>query len=347
MLVTYPGKSDRVRYACQRGAIEYAEPTCQSLVGTRLDELVARQVLTALEPAALELSLGAGAEVQREREKLARRWRQRLGRARYEADRSARQYHAVEPENRLVARELELRWEQTLAVARDCEDGFDRFQREQPGELTTAERDMIRSLASDIPALWCAPTTSASDRRAIVRHLVERVEVAVQGETEWVDVAIHWAGGFVSRHELRRPVRRLEQLRDFPALMARVLELHAAGESSDQIAEQLNFEGAPATEAARDVQPCDGATIAVATGAHRATAPSTHRGEPAAAARMVAERFGPRVEHPPADDPQLAAARLDRRPEAPRRFGTLDPLGRPRGTGPPPMPAGLPTGLVR
>ncbi len=69
------------------------------------------------------------------------------------------------------------------------------------------------------------------------------MEVAVQGETEWVDVAIHWAGSFVSRHELRRPVRRLEQLRDFPALMARALELHAAGKSSGQIAEQLNLEG--------------------------------------------------------------------------------------------------------
>jgi hypothetical protein len=60
----------------------------------------------------------------------------------------------------------------------------------------------------------------------VVRHLVDRVVVAVQGETEWVDVAIHWAGGFVSRHEVRRPVRRVEQLRDYPALMARVGALH-------------------------------------------------------------------------------------------------------------------------
>jgi hypothetical protein len=102
---------------------------------------------------------------------------------------------------------------------------------------------MILSLAADIPALWRAPSTTASDRRVIVRHLITRVEVAVQGETEWVDVAVHWTGGFVSRHELRRPVRRLEQLGDFPALLGRVRELHDAGKSAGAIAAVLNLEG--------------------------------------------------------------------------------------------------------
>jgi hypothetical protein len=69
------------------------------------------------------------------------------------------------------------------------------------------------------------------------------VEVAVQGETEWVDVVVHWSGGFVSRHEVRRPVRRLEQLRDYTALMDRVLELHRAGRTSGEIADRLNAEG--------------------------------------------------------------------------------------------------------
>ena len=217
MLVSYPGRSIVPRYSCQSGAIDYADPVCQSLAGKRLDELVERLVLTALEPAALELSLGAGEVLRRERERLDRHWQQRLERARYEADRAARQYHAVEPDNRLVTRELERRWEQRAASVRDLEEQYDRFQLEHPAELTAADRDMILSLASDIPSLWRAPTTTPSDRRVIVRHLIERVEVAVQGETEWSDVVIHWAGGFVSRHEVRRPVRRLDQLRDFSA----------------------------------------------------------------------------------------------------------------------------------
>jgi hypothetical protein len=208
-----------------------------------LDDLIARLVLTALEPASLELSLGAGEDLRRERERLDRHWRQRLERARYEADRAGRQYQAVEPENRLVVRELERRWEQSLASVREVEEQYDRFRRDQPTELTPEDREMIRSLASDIPALWDAEATTASDRRVVVRHLIERVEVAVQGETEWADVAVRWSGGFVSRHEVRRPVRRIEQLRDHAALMDRVLELHRAGRTSGEIADRLNAEG--------------------------------------------------------------------------------------------------------
>jgi hypothetical protein len=243
MLVSYPGDREGPRYSCRRGAIEYAEPACQSLDGRGPDELIARPVLTVLEPAALELSLGAGEDLRRERERLGRHWQQRLERARYEADRAARQYQAVEPENRLVGRELERRWEQSLAAVRDAEERYDRFRRDRPAELTAGDRDMILSLASDIPALWRATSTTASDRRVIVRHLIERVEVAVRGETEWADVVVRWSGGFVSRHEVRRPVRRLEQLRDYSALMDRILELHRAGRTAGEIAECLNAEG--------------------------------------------------------------------------------------------------------
>ena len=102
---------------------------------------------------------------------------------------------------------------------------------------------MLTLIFKDVRALWGSATTTASDRKEVVRHLVERVSAAVQGETEWVDVTIQWAGGFVSRHEVRRPVRRVEQLRDYPALMARVAELHRAGKTSGEVAEALNREG--------------------------------------------------------------------------------------------------------
>ena len=153
----------------------------------------------------------------------------------------------------MVGRELERRWEQALIEQRNAEDEYDRFRRGRPAELTGDEIDMIKSLSEDIPALWRAATTTAADRQAIVRHLVERVAVAVQGETEWVDVTIHWAGGFVSRHEVRRPVRRVEQLRDYPALMARVAELHRTGKTVRRDRRGAEPGGVPPAEAARDV----------------------------------------------------------------------------------------------
>ena len=96
------GPKNRHGYTCTRGAADYGEPLCQSLSGPVLDELVAGQILAAVEPAALEASLAAVAEVERERAELARHWQLRRERAGYEVDRAARQYQACEPENRLV-----------------------------------------------------------------------------------------------------------------------------------------------------------------------------------------------------------------------------------------------------
>jgi hypothetical protein len=237
------GKPQRPRYHCLREGEGFPPPTCQGLMAGPLDEMVGRQVLAILEPAALELSLKAAEDVLQERQRLHGHWRQRLERARYDAERAARQYHAAEPENRLVARELEARWEQALRARRQLQEEYDRFQCDAPEHLSEEDRAAIRALAWDLPALWQEATTSVTDRQAIIRHLVDRVAVQVQDDSEYVDVSIHWVGGFVSHHEITRPVGRLEQLRDFATLMERVRALQAAGESSTRIAARLNDEG--------------------------------------------------------------------------------------------------------
>jgi DNA invertase Pin-like site-specific DNA recombinase len=243
MLVAYSGPGRRLTYRCSRGQSDYGAPPCQSLAGRGLNECVARQVLQALAPAALELSLAAADAIEAERARLGEHWRQRRERAAYEAERAARQYHAVEPENRLVARELERRWEEALAGQRDLQEAYQRFAREQPTPLGALERAAIQDLAGDIPALWGAAGTSASDRQEVVRHLVERVIVAVEGDSERVGVTVHWAGGYTSRQEILRPVARYEQAADYPRLLARVGELRAEGRPARAIADCLNREG--------------------------------------------------------------------------------------------------------
>jgi hypothetical protein len=196
-----------------------------------------------LQPAALEISLQALDDIEVERQALHRHWQQRLERAHYEADRAARQYHAVEPEHRLVARALEQQWEAALAAAQALQAEYARFVAAQAASLSADERAAIRRLASDIPVLWQAETTSAADRQAIVRLLVERIVVTVQGESERVDVQIHWIGGHQTGATITRPVARLEQLSTYPKLMARVAALHAQGKSAAAIAGILNVEG--------------------------------------------------------------------------------------------------------
>jgi hypothetical protein len=243
LLVSYTNAGRGLRYSCVRGRLDYGVPRCQSLSGQRLDALVSTQVLSALQPAALELHLAAAADVAQERRRLHQHWQQQLERARYEAERAARQYQAVEPENRLVARALERRWEEALAEQGRLTEDYERFCRSQPASLSATEQERIRSLARDIPQLWHADTTTAAERQRLLRFLIEQVEVGVQGETDQVEVAIRWAGGFVSRHTLARPVQRYEQLADYPRLRARIDELRAAGKSMAAVAECLNQEG--------------------------------------------------------------------------------------------------------
>jgi DNA invertase Pin-like site-specific DNA recombinase len=239
-----PADLTRPRYVCCRDAATYGGPLCQSLAGSSLDALVARQVLTVLEPAAVELSLAAAEDIQRQRATLDQHWAQRLERTNYQADRAARQYHAVEPENRLVARELEARWEQALADHRQLQDQYDRFRNEQPAALADADRQAVRNLAADIPGLWHSPATSSADRQTILRHLVEQVTVTVAPDgSQHADVTIRWAGGFTSQYVLTRSVARYEQLDNYKLLLARILELRNQRKTAAQIAEQLNREG--------------------------------------------------------------------------------------------------------
>jgi DNA invertase Pin-like site-specific DNA recombinase len=233
----------QVYYVCMHHLREGNKHGCSSLKASVIDDLVVGQVLRALEPAALELSLKAGLDVEQERARLSQHWKKQLERARYESQRAERQYHRVEPENRLVARTLEQHWEEALRQERQLAEDYERFLRNQPALLTAAERARIRALAADLPALWQAPGTTTADRKEIIRALVERVVVQVRKDSEYVEATIHWQGGFTSQHELVRPVGCYEQLRDFKPLMDRLVQLHSQGQRAWQIADTLNREG--------------------------------------------------------------------------------------------------------
>jgi DNA invertase Pin-like site-specific DNA recombinase len=243
MTVSYSGASRRHQYVCSRRSTDYGAELCQHLAGPGLDRFVSRQVLAAMEPAALELSLTVAGQIERERAELDRLWRQRLERAAYEVARAERQYQLAEPENRLVARQLERTWEEKLVAQEQLDQAYQRFAREQPRVLSVAEQAAIRRVAADLPALWDASTTTDADRKAIVRQLVERVTVAVQGESERVQVTITWAGGAQTADEIVRPVARLEQLSYYPQLVERLHVLAADGLSLATIAQRLNEEG--------------------------------------------------------------------------------------------------------
>jgi DNA invertase Pin-like site-specific DNA recombinase len=245
MLVAYTNTSGQrtLRYSCQRDAIDYGADRCQSLSGAVLESFVVERLLQAVSPASLELSVAATEDIERERKQLDDHWQQRLARSRYEVEQARRQYATVDPEHRLVARELERRWEEALRADEQLRPGYVRFKRDFPTQLSPHERDQILALSQDLPGLWHADTTTPEDRQTVARLLLERVTVTVEGNTDRVEIELRWAGGFVSRHSLYRPVQTYEQLSAYDELVARIDVLRAERKTLPEVAATLNTEG--------------------------------------------------------------------------------------------------------
>ncbi len=231
------------RYLCCQEMTDYGGALCQHLSGACLDDLVSQQVLRALEPAALELSLEAATHLEQERTDLDQLWQKRLERSAFEAERAGRHYRLVEPENRLVARQLALEWETKLNVHQNLQEDYQRFTHQKPKLLTDVEQQMIRELAENIPVLWNAKTTTQVQRKEIIRQVIRRIIVDVEGDSERVKLTIEWMGNSISKVELIRPVAKWTQLSNYPQLCQRLRQLVQSGATTEEIAQSLNQEG--------------------------------------------------------------------------------------------------------
>lgn len=240
MTVHYSGQGRTHEYLCNRRLSDYADKGCQHIAGRSLDVAITQQVLQALEPAALELSLQAAQSVEQERTELDKLWQQKLERATIEAERSGRHYRQVEPENRLVARQLGKEWEAKLATVEQVQEDYQRFLAQQPLVISDVERSAIQQLAQDIPTLWNASTTTNAHRKEIMRQLISRIVVEAQGQSEQVKLVIEWLGGFQSEQIVVRPVASFEQLSYYPQLCQQVQAFVAQGLDAATIAVQLN-----------------------------------------------------------------------------------------------------------
>jgi hypothetical protein len=237
MMPHYKSRDQAQSYTC-KGDTYMGGPRCQSVSARAVDEMVCGQLLRAAEPAALEASLAAVADIEQERAALQRQWELKIQRVDYEENRAHRQYNACEPENRLVARTLEWEWEKALEQQRQLKEEFERWKQSTPSQLSEQQREAIRRLAADLPALWQAATTTAGERKQIARLLLERVTVVVDRERDLVNIQLQWMGGVQTEHAIVRPAARCRQ-----RLACRLKELSSQGLSSSQIAARLNAEG--------------------------------------------------------------------------------------------------------
>ncbi len=230
-------------YMCSADHSADGRPRCQEVRALRVDAEVERLLLEALRPDQITLAIAALGAIEQESQVLERQWTLKRERARFEADRARRQYDAVEPENRLVARSLERLWEDKLRRAEEVERQHDAWQRKQAASITEADRADILALGENLPLVWHAETTTAADRKQIVRLILSDVFVDQKRERGRVWIKIIWQTGACSEHWLQRRVQSYAHHADPDRLQRRIRELNAANKMDAEIAIILNAEG--------------------------------------------------------------------------------------------------------
>jgi hypothetical protein len=200
-------------------------------------------MLAAFAPPELDLSLAVLKQVEHQSAEVDRQWKLRLERVRYEAQRAERQYNAVEPENRVVARTLETRWNQKLQEVAQVEREYEQARSTRGLELSEKDKRKILALARELPKLWNAPTTTNADKKRILRLLIQEVVlVPVDVPQRSTRIRILWRTGATS--ELRVPRPTMDEARRMPSQVLEEIRRLARQHLSDpQIAEQLNQRG--------------------------------------------------------------------------------------------------------
>jgi len=197
MQTGYSGaKGNCPRYVCGRARMLYgSEGFCQSLGGRRLEQRVLDEVFAVLEPAALAATAKALEEAEALHAKRLSAFELAVERARFEADRARRQFDAVEPENRLVARTLEAAYEQALVAQRQAEADLSVQRSRQPTRLTSEELAWVARAGADLRAVFDAPTTTYREQKQLLRAVVAEVVVTVRKDDREADLRIIWEGG--------------------------------------------------------------------------------------------------------------------------------------------------------
>src|SRR3954454_9427041 len=228
-------------YHCAADQTLTGAPRCQEVRALGVDAEFERVLLDALAPDQVALAVAAVGQLEAEARALDHQWGLKRERARYEAERARRQYDAVEPENRLVARTLERAWEERLRQAEAVEQAYAAWRAEQAGTPSEAECAEVLGLTRDLARVWRAAT--AEERKRMLRLVVREVTLDQKRERGLVWLRITWQTGAASEHQVRRSVQGYNQYAETARLERRIRDLNATGLMDRAVAATLNIEG--------------------------------------------------------------------------------------------------------
>lgn len=240
--VTYGGQGASVsRYSCRTNREVHGVAACITVGASRPDAALTKEILLAVQPVAIEAAFVAETDAARHGDERRRALELECQQAAYEVTLAARRYETVDPENRLVAAELEARWNTALTRLRECEA---RLAASVPPRVPTVTRESLLRLADDLDAAWHAPTTDMRTKQRLVRTLIEEIVIDVDDAKRDVVLVIHWRGGQHSELRVRKPAAG-EHSRRTPEEADRLIREMATRWSDANIAATLNRMGIP------------------------------------------------------------------------------------------------------
>jgi excisionase family DNA binding protein len=203
LLVSYNGtKGDIGRYHCDATRSNPAVAPCISFGALRVDQAVGVEIVRLLQPLGVEAAVHAITDCEHQAGEKQRQLELALEQARFEAARARRQYDAVDPDNRLVAGELERRWNAALVAVDTLEKELEAVVRQRPAALNTEERHRLLQMGADLEAAWHHPAATAATRKRIIRAVLR--EVMARVEDDQIQLLLHWQGGDHTRLTVKK-----------------------------------------------------------------------------------------------------------------------------------------------
>src|ERR1019366_3232787 len=314
---------------------------CTRVSGLRIDPAVAGHVLEVLTPLALQAALDAADQIEAGHDAALDQWRRQAEQARYAATRAERRYRAVDPENRLVARGLEAEWEAALQAARDAQAELDRREAARPVRLSADERAKILAIATGLPALWAAPSTTDRDRKELLHTLLDDVVITADDQARNARLVLHWKGGMISETtaDLPRPRPPYRTSEDTIELIGRL-----AAHYDDTMITKVPSQQRSRTATGMSLTPANMATIRKRRGipAPPVTGSACTRPQPSSASPPPPSTGGSTTGSSPASrsPPARPGGSASPTPSAPSSPTTRPPGGYPYGL--PPSPSASP-----
>ena len=227
------------RYICTGMTRKFADAMCAHLDGPSIEVFVVKSFFDAIAPAQLETLDEVLAQQRRERGRLETYYQQQVTQARYSATLARRRYEQVDPDNRLVAAELERQWNDNLLALRQAQEAAERFAHEaDEPTLTEQQKHQLLNLSQTLPALWHSDQLTHPQRKALLRSLISRV-IVKRTAADRIEVKIVWVSGHFSEGTVIPPILRQRDITGYDTMVERIGQLWRAGYRDTQIAETL------------------------------------------------------------------------------------------------------------